>query len=161
MAASFLFATHATGSSKGSEPPTVAEFKQRHPSATVMPAYNLFRYRSAPDLLCAVPEERPVPSFLDGRIWTYAGSLQGSDLPPSGFLHAEAEVGARLNGFYLFEAIGRSRGEAPTTATEPAARSGLRAPGPDRFHLPQPRSFEDLLALTASIGARRQKRRLS
>jgi hypothetical protein len=152
---------YATGSSQGSEPPTVTEFKRGRPPATVTPAYNLFRYRSAPDLLCAVPEERPVPSFLDGRVWAYAGTLQGTDPPPSGFLRTEAEVGAWLNGFYLFEAIGRTAREASSAASEPAPRSGRRAPGPDRFYPPQPRSFEDLLALTTIIGARRSKRPLS
>ena len=37
--------------------------------------YNLFRRRGKPDLHCAVPQDRPVPSFLDATLWDFAGSF--------------------------------------------------------------------------------------
>ena len=41
--------------------------------------YNLFRRRWQPDLCCAVPEDRPVPSFVTGERWDFRGYLGGSD----------------------------------------------------------------------------------
>ena len=120
MAASSLSAMHETRPSPGLGRSTVADFTRRPPPTTVTPAYNLFRYRSAPDLLCAVPEERPIPSFLDGSVWTYAGALRDGDVPPAGFLRAEADLAARLNGFYLVHTAGRRAGGAATAAREPA-----------------------------------------
>ena len=160
MAASSLSAMHATGSFERLESSSVAEFRRSRPSTTETPAYNLFRYEPGPDLLCAVPEERPVPPFLDGQVWTYAGALRAGDVPPAGFFHAEADSGAQLNGFYLFHTAGRSAGEGPVPERKPRVRSGLRAAGSDRFHPPQPRTFQELLALAAVIGARQKKRGL-
>ena len=74
--------------------------------ANLRPVYNVFRYGPGPDLLCAVPEDRPVPTFLDGAIWNYAETLRACSMPPPGFLPAEAELGVRLNGFYLFQKTG-------------------------------------------------------
>jgi hypothetical protein len=66
-------------------------------------AYNLFRRRLTPDLCCAVPEDRPVPVFLEGSTWEYAGTMCRDDLPPSGFDLTAAELGRYLNGFHLFQ----------------------------------------------------------
>jgi len=71
------------------------------------PAYNLFRRKLAPDLCCAASEDRPVPAFLDGDGWEYAGTLHRTDVPPPGFDPAAAELGIRLNGFHLFQMVGR------------------------------------------------------
>jgi hypothetical protein len=71
-------------------------------------AYNLFRNRQQPELLCAVPEDRPVPSFIGPEQWTYERPLRSSDVKPAGFHGRAADAGARFNGFYLFQ----------TTATE-------------------------------------------
>ncbi len=82
--------------------------------------YNLFRRKTSPDLCCAVPEDRPVPAFLDGASWDYAGTLRQSDQPPAGFDQAAAEVGVQLNGFHLFQVARRLKIKAP-------ARPGLSA----------------------------------
>ena len=31
--------------------------------------YNLFRQRLGPDLFCAVPEDQPVPTFIEATNW--------------------------------------------------------------------------------------------
>ena len=67
--------------------------------------YNLFRNRQRPDLLCAVPEHRPVPSFLALKDWTYERTLHAANPPPAGFEARAATVGVRFNGFYLFQVI--------------------------------------------------------
>ena len=33
------------------------------------PAYNLFRHKLMPDLFCAVPQDWPVPGFIEGSTW--------------------------------------------------------------------------------------------
>jgi hypothetical protein len=57
--------------------------------------FNLFRGRLRRDLLCAVPQDEPVPGFLDGDAWEFAGTLSR----PAALLPAQA----RSSGFYLFE----------------------------------------------------------
>ena len=81
--------------------------------------YNLFRRKLAPDLCCALPEDRPVPAFLDGDTWEYAGTLREGDVPPLGFDRAAAELGAQLNGFHLFQ-----------MACRPTARPSRKQPRP-------------------------------
>ena len=66
-------------------------------------AYNLFRNKQRPEILCAVPEDRPIPRFVVREQWTYAGSLQPQDPGPSGFHDRAASAGVRFNGFYLFQ----------------------------------------------------------
>ncbi len=75
--------------------------------APVREAYNLFRRRSEPELLCAVPEDRAVPSFLSGNDWEFGGTSASAALPPFDRLAARASV--RFNGFYLFHAYDRGR----------------------------------------------------
>jgi hypothetical protein len=65
--------------------------------------YNLFRNRQRPDLLCEVPEHRPVPSFLASQDWTFARPLHATDMAPAGFEDRAAAAGVRFNGFYLFQ----------------------------------------------------------
>ena len=65
--------------------------------------YNLFRNRLRPELLCAVPEDRPVPGFLDPGGWRYERALRPSDKSPPGFEERAARAGVRFNGFYLFQ----------------------------------------------------------
>jgi PAS domain-containing protein len=72
-------------------------------SGTSYSAYNLFRNKKRPEILCAVPEDRPMPRFVDREQWTYAGSLQPQDTRPSGFHDKAASAGVRFNGFYLFQ----------------------------------------------------------
>ncbi len=65
--------------------------------------YNLFRNRQRPDLLCAVPEHRPVPSFLVPQDWMFERPLRVAEPAPTGFEDRAATVGVRFNGFYLFQ----------------------------------------------------------
>ena len=65
--------------------------------------YNLFRNRQQPEILCAVPEDRPLPGFLRSEHWTYERPLRSRDVRPSGFHARAAYAGVRFNGFYLFQ----------------------------------------------------------
>lgn len=65
--------------------------------------YNLFRNRLRPELLCAVPEHRSVPSFLALEDWTFEQPLHAAEPAPAGFEERAATVGVRFNGFYLFQ----------------------------------------------------------
>ena len=67
------------------------------------PSYNLFRHADKPDLYCAVPEDRAVPSFLRGDHWAFVGRITRA-APLPGFQEEQARSGVRLNGFYLFMA---------------------------------------------------------
>ena len=78
-------------------------------------AYNLFRNRQQPDLLCAVPEDRPLPGFLQWEQWTYERPLRAPDARPEGFHPRAASAGVRFNGFYLFQAtVTERRTSAPS-----------------------------------------------
>jgi PAS domain-containing protein len=72
-------------------------------SGTSNSTYNLFRNKQRPEILCAVPEDRPIPRFVDREQWMYAGCLQPQDPRPSGFHDKAASAGVRFNGFYLFQ----------------------------------------------------------
>lgn len=65
--------------------------------------YNLFRNKQRPELLCAVPEDYPIPGFISSEQWTYVGSLRSDAARPSGFCNRAATTGVRFNGFYLFQ----------------------------------------------------------
>ncbi len=62
---------------------------------------NVFRLKEAPELLCLVPEDYPVPRFLDRR-WEFVAAVPGCDRA-IGFDPDAAGVGLRLNGFHLFQ----------------------------------------------------------
>jgi hypothetical protein len=70
--------------------------------ATCQLRYNLFRCRWQPDLCCAVPEDRPVPSFVTGERWDFGGTWEGA-IPAPGLNPIAAELTVRLNGFHLFQ----------------------------------------------------------
>jgi hypothetical protein len=67
-------------------------------------AYNLFRNKERPELFCAVPEDRPIPSLIVAKAWTFESFLRTHDVAPPGFHDRGAKVGVRYNGFYLFQA---------------------------------------------------------
>jgi len=73
-------------------------------SAQYWPAFNLFRHKLKPNLVCAVPEDYPVPAFLDASAWAFAGKVGEPTTIPLGFKSKAAEAGVRFNGFYLFQA---------------------------------------------------------
>ena len=84
---------------------------------TYRPTFNLFRRKRETDLVCAVPEDCPVPGFLDPSTWEYFGTLREPTTPLPGFNRRAAEASIRFNGFYLFE--------AGVTAPPPIARLAL------------------------------------
>jgi hypothetical protein len=73
-------------------------------------AYNLFRNKQRPEIICAVPEDRPVPHFIDPEQWTYEQPLRPLEARPPGFDNKAAYTGVRFNGFYLFHAIAAAPG---------------------------------------------------
>ena len=68
-------------------------------------AYNLFRNKRRPDLLCAVPEDYPVPNFVIEQEWVFDRALRPTDTPPLGFHTKAAAAGVRFSGFYLFQLL--------------------------------------------------------
>jgi PAS domain-containing protein len=86
-------------------------------------AYNLFRNKERPEILCAVPEAYPIPSFLAPEQWTFEQALHSSDARPSGFNDKAADAGVRFNGFYLFQATAdRTKVLAPSAEATLACR---------------------------------------
>ena len=66
------------------------------------PAYNLFRCKRSLDLFCAVPEDYPVPTFIDADRWQFAGKVDKPSDAPLGFKRETARAIVHLTGFYLF-----------------------------------------------------------
>src|SRR4051794_33817304 len=93
-------------------------------SARYWPAFNLFRHKLKPDLVCAVPEDYPVPGFIDGSTWAFAGKISEPTTIPLGFESKAAEAGVRFNGFYLFQASLIER----DTITVEQKRGAMRSP---------------------------------
>jgi hypothetical protein len=73
------------------------------------PAYNLFRCKRSLDLFCAVPEDYPVPAFVDGHGWEFAGKVGEHSSRVSGFDRKAARAVVPLTGFYLFTAFQAQR----------------------------------------------------
>jgi hypothetical protein len=101
---------------------------KRHPivinraSVAIEWRYNLFRHKWQPDLCCAVPEHHPVPGFITGERWAFAGAWEPA-APPPGLNPAAAEMGVCLNGFHLFQIAGPDK---DLTLSEYPAAFGLR-----------------------------------
>jgi hypothetical protein len=68
-----------------------------------MKTYNLFCRRGRAELVCAVPEDRPVPAFITALNWEFGGKLENADRDPHAFNHEAAGASVRVNGFYLFQ----------------------------------------------------------
>ena len=73
-----------------------------------MYSYNLFRSTKPDGLVCAVPEERSVPSFVVEPHWQFGGRIEGQEAP-LGFDRKAAMEGVRFNGFYLFASFQKDR----------------------------------------------------
>lgn len=71
-------------------------------SGYVKLAYNLFRHKDEVGLYCAVPQDRPVPTFLIEDKWDYA--RLADTRAQSGFDADAARASAEPDGFYLFGA---------------------------------------------------------
>src|SRR3954463_11921155 len=65
--------------------------------------YNLFRRKERDELICAVPEDRPVPAFITDTFWEFGGKLENADQEPFAFNREAADASVRVNGFYLFQ----------------------------------------------------------
>ncbi len=70
--------------------------------------YNLFCRADRDELVCAVPEDRPVPSFITGPTWDFVGRVKENVIGSLSFNHEAAEASAQWNGFYLFQLINAS-----------------------------------------------------
>jgi hypothetical protein len=81
--------------------------KQKAKSAIVH-AYNLFRRKEAPGVVCAVPEDRAVPRFIAGETWEFGGKIAAGSGEHPGFNGIAASAAARYNGFYLFHSLQHS-----------------------------------------------------
>lgn len=136
---------------------------------TVVPAgpgfettYNLFRRRLTPDLCCAVPEHCPVPAFLDGDAWAYAGTLREGDVPPLGFDRTAAEIGSQLNGLHLFQMASHLTARASSEQAHPIvmvqSRSGVFPDQIDQNHHPVSPVVVDLVRPRPQVD--RQTRRI-
>jgi hypothetical protein len=96
-----------------------------------MYSYNLFRSTQPDGLVCAVPEERSVPSFVVGPHWQFGGRIENQEAP-LGFDRRAAVEGVRFNGFYLFASFQKDRPGREGLAAFPvcpAHRPGM----PDRL----------------------------
>ena len=65
--------------------------------ARFFPVYSVFRHRLATDLFCAVPEDRPVPTFIEAMSWTFGGRTDA--LPEGAFDPEAAATAMRFIGF--------------------------------------------------------------
>jgi hypothetical protein len=74
--------------------------------------YNLFRQGRDPAILCAVPNDKPVPAFIRGRAWSFERVIEVGGDSVEGFEPGLATAAADLNGFYLFLAFGRAFDES-------------------------------------------------
>ena len=89
-----------------------------------MRTYNLFRRADRDELICAVPEDRPVPSFITGPPWDFVGRVNESAIGSLSFNHEAAEASVQWNGFYLFQLVNasnlhlRARQKAPERPSE-------------------------------------------
>src|SRR3954453_17526418 len=67
------------------------------------PAYNLFRHKLRPDLFCAVPQDCPVPGFIEGSAWAFAGTVGERTLAQAGLDSETPAAGMRRSGFVMFQ----------------------------------------------------------
>lgn len=73
-------------------------------SAQYSPVLNIFRHKLTPDLFCAVPDDYPVPGFLHAGAWSFAAAASEAACAFGELNWAAARAGARLTGFYFFQA---------------------------------------------------------
>ena len=56
------------------------------------PACNLFRCKRSLTLFCVVPGDDPVPAFVDGHGWAFAGKVDEPSAAPLGFEQEPAQA---------------------------------------------------------------------
>ena len=87
------------------------------------PAYNLFRHKLMPDLFCAVPQDCPVPGFIEGSAWAFAGTISERTPAPAGLDWELAAASVRRSGFVIFQS---SPTKPSKVSTRPEVWSDLR-----------------------------------
>jgi hypothetical protein len=83
--------------------------------------YNVFQHGRDPAILCAVPNDKPVPAFINGPAWAFETAIQVGQSATEGFRPTLAVKAESLNGFYLFLAFGRAFHDPWNVAPSPAA----------------------------------------
>ncbi|ACA15129.1 hypothetical protein M446_0567 [Methylobacterium sp. 4-46] len=71
---------------------------------SALDAYNVFLRKETPALRCAVRQDRPVPDFVRGDVWEYAGTVDAGTAP-AGFKVAAARQATSHVGYYVFFAL--------------------------------------------------------
>ena len=92
-----------------------------------MRAYNLFRHRDKPHLLCAVPEDGEVPRFMAERAWRFDRKLAEAAAAPLGFDVLAARQG--LRAFECEERLYRLLMRAAYASGSVAASPNMVLPG--------------------------------
>jgi len=87
------------------------------------PVYNLFHHKLMPDLFCAVPQDWPVPGFIEGSAWAFAGTVGERTPAPAGLDWETAAAGVRRSGFIMFQTHTTEPGKI---STRPDARFDLQ-----------------------------------
>jgi hypothetical protein len=89
--------------------------------------YNVFQHGRDPAILCAVPNDKPVPAFISGPAWSFERAIPVGQDPSEGFRPKLAVTAESLNGFYLFLAFRRAFHDPWIVAPSPAAAEPLAA----------------------------------
>lgn len=71
-----------------------------------LPRLNFFRRNDEQDIICAIPEDCPVPMFLQNPAWLFVGRLNWGAVPFPGFSPQVAISACNRLGFYLFQTWG-------------------------------------------------------
>ncbi|WP_201274146.1 hypothetical protein [Microvirga brassicacearum] len=95
-----------------------SKFLSRH-------AYNAFRNREWPALICAVPQDRPVPDFITAEGW-FVQPPAADDQAGLKFREHLAQESAQLNGFYLYFEPGLSHCGLPDQTAIPNGECSTR-----------------------------------
>src|SRR4051794_19701714 len=90
--------------------------------------YNLFRSRHDCTVICAVPQDRPIPSFIEATAWMYDSTVWDTGVVPPEFLPLAARSSGDLNGFYLFYLRRRKMPAARKTRGRQAKRLAAIVP---------------------------------
>ncbi len=64
--------------------------------------YTLFRHHRRSDLYCAIPQDRPVPTFVRAPEWDYAGTTNPDRPRPDGFDEDVARFACEFQGYYTY-----------------------------------------------------------
>lgn len=67
--------------------------------------FHLFASQAEVGVLCAVRQDRAVPSFIDGEAWVFSGVVSTMDTAPADFDLQAAQAGAVSPGYHLFLAL--------------------------------------------------------